>query len=166
MNKQYLQTVILSISLLAASCELINVRDVSSDNLDTLRLDQSQSKSAQEDDQQLADIRKYLGKRPSEIHLWDTEPLNSHLRRILGSEHSAFIELMKNANPLREDKLIYTMGSHPDLSRIGFGYLIIDPDHNLIRAGMVKPGKHYVYGAKAGELETPQEIDRKCKSIL
>jgi hypothetical protein len=166
MKKHLFQVAFLVFSLLVISCEQFNIRDGSSENLDTLRLDQKQTLNNQDNDMKLANVRRFIGKRPSEVKLWDTEPLSSDLHRILGNEYSEFVELMKNASPLKEEKLIYCIGSHPDLSRIGFGYIIIDPDKNLIRAGMVKPGKHYVYGAKSNEIRTPAEIERKCKTIL
>ncbi|MBK6347898.1 MAG: hypothetical protein IPN08_13205 [Bacteroidales bacterium] len=166
MNKHLLKTAVFILSLLATSCEHFNIRDVSSENLDTLRLDQQPNQNSQDKDLKLADVRRFIGKRPSEVKLWETEPLCTDLQRILGNEYVSFVELMKNATPLKEEKLIYSIGSHPDLSRIGFGYIIIDPDKNLIRAGMVKPGKHSVYGAKVSEVETPPEIERKCKTIL
>ncbi|MFH1118583.1 MAG: hypothetical protein V1775_02085 [Bacteroidota bacterium] len=166
MNIRVLQATFLLSCLLMVSCELINIRDESSDNLDTLRLDQLQTKEDPALEQQLANIRRFIGKRPSEAKLWSSEPLNSFLHKILGKEYASFVELMQNAAPLKEEKLIYSIGSHPDLSRIGFGYIIIDPEKNLIRAGMVKPGSHRVFGAKVSEVETPAEIERKCKSIL
>jgi hypothetical protein len=68
--------------------------------------------------------------------------------------------------PLKEENVIYSVGSHPDRSLIGFGYIIIDPDKNILRAGMVKPGNHKTFGAKVSDLETPEAIEQKCKSIL
>lgn len=156
----------LIVCLIASSCDSFNTREISAENLDTLKLYQPQNQDINNSNPQLNSIRKFIGKRPSDVKLWKTEPLNSDLHRLLGKEYQKFIEIMENATPLREEKQIYTIGSYPDLSRIGFGYLIVDPDRNLLRAGIVTPGRHRHFGAKPSELETPAEIERKCKTIL
>jgi hypothetical protein len=166
MYKQAIRALFLFVSFLVVSCEFFDIRDVSSDNLDTLRSDQQQVMDVNAYDNQLSSVRRYLGKRPSDVKLWNIEPLKSELHLILGKDYNSFVELMQNAVPLKEEKLIYTIGSHPNLSRIGFGYLIIDPDKNLLRVGMVKPGNHKTFGAKLNEVATPDEIERKCNSIL
>ena len=166
MNKSALQAVFLFVCFIFSSCEMFTIRDVSSENLDTLKSDQLIIEDIPDQEQQLSSVRKYLGKRPSEVKLWTSEPLKSTLQHVLGNEYNAFVELMQNAAPLKEEKLIYSIGSHPNRSRIGFGYIIIDADKNLLRVGMVKPGKHRVFGAKASEMETPAEIEKKCKTIL
>lgn len=166
MSKYALQAIFLIVCFLVTSCELFNVPDVSSDNLDTLSINHQLPDEISAQDQHLSAVRKYLRKRPSEVNLWNTEPLKSNLHRILGSEYTTFVELMQNAAPLKEEKLIYTIGSYPDLSRIGFGYIIIDPEKDLLRVGMVKPGSHRTFGTNTADLDTPKEIERKFNTIL
>lgn len=166
MKKYAMQAIFLIVCILSTSCELFHVRDDSTENLDTLSLYLQLPDDVSVTDQHLSVVRKYLRKRPSEVNLWNTEPLRSNLYQILGSEYEPFVELMQNATPLKEEKLIYTIGSHPDLSRIGFGYMIIDAEKNLLRVGIVKPGYHRTFGAGTNDLNTPDEIERKFKSML
>jgi hypothetical protein len=158
--------VFLIVCFLATSCDSFDARELYADNHDTLKIINQQNQNNLNHDQQFAVIRKYLGKRPSDVRLLETEPIKSALMEIMGNEYQAFVEMMRNAAPLKEEKLIYSIGSLPDLSRIGFGYIIIDPENNLLRAGIVKPGCHRIFGANVSEMDTPAEIDRKCKSIL
>ncbi len=158
--------VFLIVCFLATSCNSFDTREIYTVNDDTLGLNYQQNQDSSTTKQPFTVIRKYLGKRPSEVRLLETEPLKSALMNILGDEYPDFVKMMRNASPLHEDKLIYSIGSLPDLSRIGFGYIIIDPDLNMLRAGIVKPGYHRTYGTKISEMGTPTEIDRKCRSIL
>lgn len=165
--KKYAQgAVFLIVCFLATSCDSFDARDFYTDNHDTLKKNYQQNQDNPNNNQSFAIIRKYLGKRPIDVRLLETEPLKSALMDILGDEYQGFVEMMRNASPLKEEKLIYSIGSLPDLSRIGFGYIVIDPENNLIRAGIVKPGCHRTFGAKINEMDTPAEIERKCKSIL
>ncbi|MBK6962995.1 MAG: hypothetical protein IPH20_03445 [Bacteroidales bacterium] len=166
MKKYAPRAVFLIVCFLATSCDSFDARELYADNLDTLTIINQQNQDNLNNEQSFAIIRKYLGKRPSDVKLLETEPLKSALMDIMGNEYEAFVEMMQNAAPLKEEKLIYSVGSLPDLSRIGFGYIIIDPDNNLLRAGIVKPGYHRTFGTKVSEMDTPAEIDRKCKSIL
>jgi hypothetical protein len=166
MNKYAFIAAIFFASLLLTSCGFTDSREVSYENPETIKPYYPKNELAEEIDPDLSCIRKYLGKRPSEVKLWDKEPLKSKLQKTLGKEYYNYLEFMKNALPLKEDKVIYSIGSHPDRSLIGFGYIIIDPDKNLLRAGMVKPGSHKTFGAKISVLETPEVIEQKCKSIL
>ncbi|MHC1774744.1 MAG: hypothetical protein AB9834_04950 [Lentimicrobium sp.] len=166
MKKYAPGAVFLIVCFLATSCDSFDARELYADHHDTLKIINQQNQDNHNKDQTYAVIRKYLGKRPCDVRLLETEPLKSALKDIMGNEYQAFVELMRNAAPLKEDELIYSIGSIPDLSRIGFGYVIIDPDKNLLRTGIVKPGQHRTFGAKVSEMETPPEIDRKCRSIL
>jgi hypothetical protein len=153
-------------SILIFSCESSNSREVSYESDVTLQPYHPNNELLEESNADLSYIRKYLGKRPSEVKLWNREPLKSELQKTLGKEYNNFLELMENAMPLKEENVIYSVGSHPDRSLICFGYIIIDPDKNILRAGMVKPGSHRTFGAKVSEIETPEVIERKCQSIL
>ncbi len=166
MNKYALIAAIFFASLLITSCGSSNSHDVSYENLETLQPYHPKDELVEESSPDLSCIRKYLGKRPSEVKLWNKEPLKSELQKFLGKEYNNYLELMANAMPLKEENVIYSLGSHPDRSLIGFGYIIIDPDKNILRAGIVKPGNHRTFGAKVSDLETPEVIERKCKSIL
>jgi len=123
MKKYAFPAIFLIVLFLLTSCEISNIRDIAAENLVSLKLEQPGVKVDADNNHQLSYLRRYLGKRPCEVKLWNTEPLNSNLHQILGKEHTVFIELMKNAYPLKEEKLIYSIGSHPDLSRIGFEYM-------------------------------------------
>ncbi len=160
------RAVFLIVCFLATSCDSYNAREFYSNNHDTLYKNYQQDQHIPNKNDTFATIRKYLGKRPCDVKLFEREPLKSALKDVLGKEYPRFVELMVNASPLKEEKLIYSVGSHPDLSRIGFGYIIIDPEKNILRAGIVRPGHHRTFGAKMSELATPAEIERKCKTIL
>lgn len=166
MKKYAHRAVFLIVCFLATSCDSFDARELYADNYDTLKIIDQQHQDNLSNEQTFAIIRKYIGKRPSDVRLLETEPLKSALKDIMGNEYQSFVEIMRNAAPLKEEKLIYSIGSIPDLSRIGFGYVIIDPDNNLLRAGIVKPGHHKTFGAKFSDMDVPPEIDRKCKSIL
>lgn len=166
MNKYAFIAAIFFAPLLLTSCGSSNSRKVSYENLETVQPYYPKNELTEEINPDLSYIRKYLGKRPAQVKLWNKEPLKSELKKVLGKEYHNYLELMGNALPLKEEKVIYSFGSHPDRSLIGFGYIIIDPDKNILRAGMVKPGTHRTYGAKVSDLETPEVIERKCKSIL
>lgn len=165
-NKYAFIAAIFVASLVITSCGSSNSREVSYENLESVQPYYPKNELAEESYPDLSCIRKYLGKRPSQVNLWNIEPLKSELKKVLGKEYNNYMELMENALPLKEEKVIYSIGSHPDRSLIGFGYIIIDPDKNILRAGMVRPGNHKTFGAKVSDLETPEVIERKCKSIL
>lgn len=166
MNKYAFIATIFFASILFTSCGSFSSREVSYENLETAQPYYPKNELVEEINPDFSYIRKYLGKRPSQVKLWNKEPLKSELKKVLDKEYQNYLELMENALPLKEEKVIYSIGSHPDRSLIGFGYIIIDPDKNILRAGMVKPGNHRTFGAKVIDLETPAMIERKCKSIL
>jgi hypothetical protein len=166
MNKNAFIAAIFFACILFNSCGSSDSREISYETHETLQPYHPKNELVEENNQDLSCIRKYLGKRPSEVKLWDIEPLRSKLQKTLGKEYNNYLELMENALPLKEEKVIYSVGSHPDRSLIGIGYIIIDPDKNILRAGMVKPGSHRTFGAKVSDLETPEVIERKCQAIL
>ncbi len=111
-------------------------------------------------------IAEYLGKRPAEVNLWQTEPLRSELQRLLGDEFNFYTEIMQEAMPLKKDRVIYSIGIAPDDAIPGIGYLLVDTENDKLKVFGVF-GDHKVEAQSRGEaLYLPQEVKDQVERVL
>ncbi len=95
-------------------------------------------------------VEQYIGKRPAEVNLLATEPLQTDLRMLLGSEYNNFAEAMLEAMPIQKDRVIYTMGTIPDDAIRGMAYLLIDTENDKLKA-------YYLVGDQESSFQSPGE---------
>ncbi len=114
----------------------------------------------------LAYIEEYLGERPAAVDLWQTQPLQSMLKELLGSDYQAYLDIMQEAMPLTKDRVIYTMGVAPDDAVPGIGYLLIDTENDKLRAFGVF-GDMKINAQSPGEnLYLPDAVKTKVEQVL
>jgi len=111
-------------------------------------------------------IAEFIGRRPGAVDLWQTEPLRSHLQRLLGDDLSFYTEIMQESMALKKDRVIYTVGIAPDDAVPGIGYLLIDTENDKVKVFGVF-GDHTVEAQSPGEpLYLPQEVKEQVERIL
>lgn len=111
-------------------------------------------------------IAEFLGKRPAEVNLWQTEPLRSELQQLLGDDFGFYTEIMQEAMPLKKDRVIYAIGIAPDHAIPGIGYLLVDTENDKVKVFGVF-GDHKVEAQSRGEpLYLPQEVKDQVERIL
>ena len=56
-------------------------------------------------------LHAFVGKNPPDVKLWETEPLNTRLKALLGPEHATFLANMQTVGPLaRYGDVVWTSG--------------------------------------------------------
>ena len=122
--------------------------------------------TATDGDDDLDYIAEYLGKRPAEVDLWQSEPLRSELQRLLGDEFSFYTEVMQEAMALKKDRVLYSIGIAPDHAVPGIGYLLVDTENDKLKVFGVF-GDHKVEAQSRGEpLYLPQEVKDQVERVL
>jgi hypothetical protein len=97
---------------------------------------------------ELAYIDDLVGKRPAEVNLWQSEPLQARLKKLLGNNFETYVQLMQEAGPLTRDRVIYTLGTAPDDQIPGVAYLLVDTGADRIKA-------YAVYGDLVIDAQSP-----------
>ena len=124
------------------------------------------SPKAQDAGKSLAYVEQYLGKRPGEVKLWQTEPLQSRLRELLGEDFDFYVDIMQEAAELKKDRVIYTLGNAPDDAIPGIGYLLVDVENNKIRAFAVFGDLKLEVQSEGEDLYIPGEVRSAVAKIL
>jgi hypothetical protein len=114
----------------------------------------------------LAYIEQYIGQRPAGAGLWETEPLRTMLKELLGADFDLYLDVMQEAMPLQKDRVIYTVGVAPDDQIPGVGYLLIDTENDKIRAFAVFGDAEIEVQSEGGDLDIPEAVKKKVQEVL
>ena len=80
----------------------------------------------------LAYLEQYTGQTPAAAGIWNTEPLHTQLKEMIGDRYDQFVRYMGNAGPLTRDKYLYSFAPIAG----GYAYLLIDTHTNKIAASI------------------------------
>lgn len=115
---------------------------------------------------ELAYLRQYIGKRPAEANLWQTEPLQARLRALLGNDFDTFVDIMQEAGPLTDEQVLYTVGVAPDDAVPGVGYLLVDTGKDWIKAYAVFGDLVIDVQTPGASLAVPAAVEARVKAVM
>jgi hypothetical protein len=111
-------------------------------------------------------LEKYLGQQPAEVSLWHTEPLHSRLQELLGDQYYLFLGIMQEAGPLKEERVLYTIGTHPDPKIRGLGILLVDVENNSLHISLVFDHKREQFQTIGADFYVPREVTQYLENAL
>ncbi|MFD2247253.1 hypothetical protein [Pontibacter ruber] len=109
-------------------------------------------------------LKLYLGKRPAEVNLWQTKPLRTRLQELLNGDLDEFLETMQEAQPLQQERVLYTIGTYPDHTAPDrFAFLLVDTANNKLHVSMVNKGERRQYQSQGKDFYLPKEIEERLQ---
>ena len=109
----------------------------------------------------LAYLSAYAGKSPAAAGIWDTEPLHTKLKDILGDRYTPFVNDMKAAGPLTQDKYLYAVAPVDS----GFAYILIDTHTSKLAAAIYTKAAIENFQSPGESFTTPAGIQSQLDSM-
>ncbi|MDX5422895.1 MAG: hypothetical protein LPK14_11625 [Hymenobacteraceae bacterium] len=106
-------------------------------------------------------LSRYVGQRPEAAGLWQTEPLKSRLKELLQDDYPVFMEAMQQAQPLKQERVVYTIGSFPGQGSGDFAFMVVDAGNNKLHVSIVRNKERRQFQSGGGALYLPQEIAQR-----
>jgi hypothetical protein len=107
----------------------------------------------------------YIGKQPGAAGIWDSEPLHSQLKDLVGDQYTQFTNYMKDATPLARDKYLYSYGRIEQDSTRGYALLLVDTDKGKMLAAIVTNYQIQKFQSPAEAFTVPAELQSKLDSL-
>lgn len=103
-------------------------------------------------------LAQYIGQTPKAANLWETEPLRSKLEDLLGNDFETFLQLMQQAAPLQQERVLYTISSTTNGDMVAF--LLVDTDNNKLHVSIMEGGIRKQYQTPGEELYLPSAVEQ------
>lgn len=120
--------------------------------------DSSQANALEDNLQSFSYLHEYVGQTPMAVNLWATEPLQSELKKVLGSKYSTFMKHMENAKVLKRDRVIYTIAAIPDSVTKGYTLALFDTADIQAEIFFLKKDTILEYASEGDRLYWPDEF--------
>ncbi len=105
-------------------------------------------------------INEFIGEKPMAVDLWNTEPLQSELKKILGNQFDSFLQDVASAQELKRDQVIYTIAALSDsLTEIkGYTVALFDTAINKVEVFFLKNKEARNFQSEGEGLYIPDEV--------
>jgi hypothetical protein len=108
----------------------------------------------------LASLRAQVGKYPNEIHLFDSEPLQSRLLALLGTRYTTFLANFGTQGPLSaEGDVLYALGNKPHAGGDSQAILLIDVPRDLIHVRLLDELEMAEYRERDEVIALPPDVE-------
>jgi hypothetical protein len=108
----------------------------------------------------LASLRAQVGKYPSDVHLFDTDPLQSRLLALLGTRYTTFLANFGTQGPLSADgDVLYAIGNKPHAGGDSQAILLIDVSRDLIHVRLLDELEMAEYRERDEEIPLPPDVE-------
>jgi hypothetical protein len=108
----------------------------------------------------LATLRAQVGMYPSDIHLFDTDPLRSRLLALLGTRYTTFLANFGTQGPLSaEGDVLYAIGNKPHAGGDSQAILLIDLSRDLIHVRILDELEMAEYRERDEEIPLPPDVE-------
>ena len=89
----------------------------------------------------LESLQGYVGKYPTDVALWEKEPLQSRLKALLGARYSTFVANTKTNSPVaRYGDVMWTSGNKPHAGGSDAALFLADIKANVIEVYLLSKG--------------------------
>ncbi len=105
-------------------------------------------------------LEQHIGKRPSDAKLWESEPLQTRLRELLGAHYDLFRMLMQQAELLQQEQVLYTIGRSAGNTTHDFAVLLIDLELDRLQVFISGTSGLNQYSTNGEKLFIPQEVQQ------
>ena len=110
-------------------------------------------------------LDQYVGKEPAVVGLWETEPLHTQLKELMGDKYDPFIKDMKGGGPLTRDQYIYSLAYITQDSSRGYAFLLVDTKSNKIQAAIMTNKEIEKFQSPGEVFVVPAAIQNKLDSL-
>ena len=87
-------------------------------------------------------LQAFVGKYPPDVKLWETEPLNTRLKALLGPQHATFLVNMETAGPLaRYGDVVWTSGNKAHEGGSDAALLLAETKADILEVHLLSKGK-------------------------
>ena len=114
----------------------------------------------------LRSLDRYVGRYPSQVHLWTSPPLHQRLRTLLKSDYSILVHNMEVENPIqRENGLLVTVGNKTHDGADNDACLIVDTHGNIINVLLNINHHLHVFAEHGTRLSQPPSVKEWIKTV-
>lgn len=103
-------------------------------------------------------LTQYIGESPASAGLWETEPLRTRLEELLEDDFNRFMQLMHKATPLRQERVLYSIGKNDSTESSAF--ILVDVDANNLHVSIIENGIRRQFQTPGEELYVPYEVEQ------
>ena len=108
----------------------------------------------------LASLRAHVGKYPRDVHLFDTDPLQSRLLALLGTRYTTFLANFGTQGPLSaEGDVLYALGNKPHAGGDSQAILLIDVPRDLIHVRILDELEMAEYRERDEPIALPPDVE-------
>ena len=108
----------------------------------------------------LASLRAHVGKYPRDVHLFDTDPLQSRLLALLGTRYTTFLANFGTQGPLSaEGDVLYAIGNKPHAGGDSQAILLIDVPRDLIHVRILDELEMAEYRERDEPIARPPDVE-------
>lgn len=108
----------------------------------------------------LASLRAHVGKYPGDVHLFDTEPLQSRLLALLGTRYTTFLANFGTQGPLSAaGDVLYAIGNKPHAGGDSQAIILIDVPRDLIHVRILDELEMAEYRERDEVIVLPPEVE-------
>lgn len=108
----------------------------------------------------LASLRAQVGKYPRDIHLFDTDPLQSRLLALLGTRYATFLANFGTQGPLSVDgDVLYALGNKPHAGGDSQAIILIDVPRDLIHVRILDELEMAEYRERDEAIPLPPDVE-------
>jgi len=109
-------------------------------------------------------LSRYVGKYPSDVKLWTTQPLNRRLHALLKTQYGALIHNMEVNNPIEKaDTVLYTMGNKTHGGGTDDAWFVVDPKKDIINVFLRVGSQLKIYKERNISLPLPKAMKEWLK---
>ena len=111
----------------------------------------------------LAYLQSFVGKYPTDVKLWDTQPLGDRLKALLGQQLPTFLVNMRVNGPIaRSGNVVWMSGSKPHEGATDGALLLADTKANVMEVYLLSKGT-LTHHAESG---AAIRVDGDAKKVL
>jgi hypothetical protein len=108
-------------------------------------------------------LQGFVGKYPSEVKLWETEPLNARLKALLGAQHATLLVNTQTVGPLaRYADVVWTSGNKAHEGGVEAALFLADTKANVVEVYLLSKGKLSHFAEKGAAIP----VEGAAKTIL
>jgi hypothetical protein len=105
-----------------------------------------------------ASLNDIVGRRADESGLFAKSVIAPEIRAQLGADYVSFLSLMRSQPLARSGSMLYMLGVAPDTAAGDSAYLLVDPLHQRIEAGVRRDGLASVHHTPGPRLSKPAPL--------